>query len=238
MIPLIICSYNQPTYLMQMCLQWKWYYPEYPIYIFDNGSDVDKVFTGKLYPTDKIFHYADNNFIPNLTDFLNKHIHPHYSHYVISDPDILIHPATPPNFLDYFMEAINQGYHRAGFGLMFEDIPAWNEKQAWIQGNERELLTDEVEIFGAKGFKAPLDTTFCLYSTKRPWTAPMNGQDWGNCVRMFKAFHMTWYIDPERVNPEMDFYFKTAKAHITGQPSAGANNNRPKQYITHIKAIQ
>jgi len=216
---------------MQMCLQWKWYYPDYPIYIFDNGSDYDHVFKDKTYPTDKIFHYEDNNFIPNLKDFLKTHIHPVYPYYVLSDPDILIHPATPSNFLDYFMAAIKQGYHRAGFGLITDDLPVWNEKHAWIRGDEVALLTQEVEVNGAKGYKAPIDTTFCLYSSDNPWTAPMNGVDWGNCVRLFWAFHLTWYLDPERINPEMDFYFKSAKYRVPGQPSAGANNNRPKQYI-------
>jgi len=133
--------------------------------------------------------------------------------------------------LEYFNACIEQGYHRAGFGLIVDDIPEWNFERAMIQGNERELLTDVVEINGVKGYRASLDTTFCLYSTKRPWTSPMNGQDWGNCVRMFNAFHLTWYLHPEHINPEMDNYFKSAKYRVPGQPSAGANNNRPKQYI-------
>lgn len=237
-IPIVICSFNQPTYLMQMCLQWRWYHPDaekYPIYIFDNGSDIDTVFKDRLYPTVHTYHYTENNFIPNLTEFLNVHIHPHYSYYVITDPDILIHPATPPNFLDVFVDLIKEGYHRAGFGLIVDDIPEWNFERAMIQGNERELLTDVVEINGMKGYRAPLDTTFCLYSTKRPWSSPMNGHDWGNCVRMFNAFHLTWYLHPEHINEEMHNYFMRAKYRVPGQPSAGANNNRPKQYITHIK---
>lgn len=233
-IPIIICSFNQPTYLQMMCLQWRWYHPDadkYPIYIFDNGSDIDQVFKGRLYDTVHTYHYDQNNFIPNLQAFLSEHIIPHYMYYVLTDPDLFIHPATPPNFLEIFKGLIESGYHRAGFGLISQDIPEWNFEAAMIKGNEAELLSQPVEFRGYHGYKAPLDTTFCLYSTKNGWYSPMNGHDWGNCVRMFQAFHLPWYLHHDYINPEMDFYFKAAKYRVPGQPSAGANNNRPKQYL-------
>lgn len=233
-IPIIICSFNQPTYLQQMCMQWRWYYPDseqYPIYIFDNGSDLEHTFKGWICPTAKIIHYDDNNFIPNLTNFLNVHIKPHYEYYVITDPDLFIHPTTPPDFLQVFKGWIDNGYHRAGFGLIIDDIPSWNFEADTIKYNERELLQTPVYYGNYIGYEAPLDTTFCMYTSKNSgWHAPMNGKDWSNCVRMFKAFHLTWYLHPEHINPEMDYYFKAAKFRVPGQPSAGMTNNSPIQY--------
>ena len=238
-IPLVALSFNQPTYLKQLMLWWRWYHPNretHPIYIFDNGSSSPELLPyisgqNKLLYADIVAHYPENNFIANLNDFIDKHIKGAHDYYVLSDCDIMPHPATPPNYLEVMQQAIESGYHRAGFGLITNDLPEWLEKRANIQCNEIELLTNEVEINGVKGFQAPIDTTFCLYTTKNSgWHAPMDGQDWSNCVRLFQAFHLGWYLHPEHINPEMDYYFTTAKQHEVGKPSAGANNNRPEKY--------
>lgn len=242
-IPLICLSYNQPSYLKMLIAHWQYYHNDiekYPIIIFDNGSTSPELMQLLRYYSArteiKVVWYDKNNFIPNLKDFIANYITGKYEYYVLSDCDILPHPSAPWNYLDVFMHLIDSGYHRAGFGLISDNLPDTLHLGANIAHDERQLLSQPVSIdYNGKtysGFKAPIDTTFCMYTTKNSgWSAPMGGNDWGNCVRIFEAFHMPWYIDGENMTPEMDFYFTSAKYRVPGTPSAGANNSRPKQYI-------
>ena len=242
-IPIIIPVFNQLTYLRNIINWWKWYCPENPIYIMDNGSTNEELISNYNHKTfefisgAKVFRYRENSFITNLTDLVKNVVEMEYEYYVISDPDIMPHPNTPVNFLEIWKEAMERMHlHRIGFGSITKDLPDTLNEKAMIVGNEAELLAGKdfeliVDGIPRKGYKAPIDTTFCLYKTQNGgWSAPMNGKDWGNCVRMFEAFHLGWYIDGEKLNDEMKFYFETSKYRVPGEPSAGSNNNRPKQY--------
>lgn len=234
-IPLIIPVFNQLTYTKNLINWFRWYYPENPIVIVDNNSSYKPL--REWYDSQKIASvklYDRNDCIRNLDHVLDWWENSDY--YIISDPDIMPHPNTPPNFLEIFKDAIdNKGFHRAGFGLITDDLPEELNEREMILGNEKELLNQPIPFyFNDKrydGFKAPLDTTFCLYKKDNGgWSSPMNGNDWGNCLRLFKAFHYGWYLRPDFINEEMDYYFKSAKYRVPGEPSAGANNNRPNQY--------
>ena len=242
-IPIIIPVFNQLTYLRNLINWWKFYYPENPIYIMDNGSTNEELISNydhkifEFVSGARVFRYRENSFISNLTDIIKNVIEPEYSHYVISDPDIMPHPSTPGNFLEIWKEVMEvHKLHRIGFGLIIDDLPEGLNNRANIIHNESELIAQrdfdvilEQGVF--KAYKAPIDTTFCLYKTANGgWSAPMSGPDWGNCVRMFKAFHLPWHQDPKHVNEEMDFYYKSCKSHVHGEPSAGKNNNKPTQY--------
>jgi hypothetical protein len=246
-IPLVCLSFNQPTFLQNLINHWRFYHPNeetHPIYIFDNGStnsDLLYLLTDYHNTTDDIrpYQYTDNNFIPNLTHFLNTVIKPKYEYYVLSDCDILPHPSTPWNYLDVFRHLIDSGYHRAGFGLIIDDLSPNLHLRANIIHDEKENLKSPISFeFEGKtyeGFKAPTDTTFTMFTTKNTgWYAPMNGKDWGNSVRVFKSFHCPWHLDEDRLNPEMVYYYEQAKPHVPGQPSAGASTRRPKKYSPPI----
>jgi hypothetical protein len=244
-IPLVCLSYNQPTYLQQLILHWQFYHPNretHPILIFDNGSrslKLERLFSYYSNEGIEIYRYTDNNFIPNLTDFINRYIKPNYEYYVLSDCDILPHPSTPWNYLDVFRHLIDTGYHRAGFGLIIDDLSPNLHLRANIIHDEKENLKQAFSFFygdtSYDAFKAPLDTTFCMYTTKNSgWYAPMSGADWSNSVRVFKAWHLPWHLDEDRLNPEMEYYFQQAKYRVPGLPSAGQNNHRPAKYSPPI----
>lgn len=245
-IPLVCLSYNQPTFLQQLILHWRFYHPNeetHPIYIFDNGSQSPDLYRVLDHLDNiraaKIKFYSDNNFIPNLRHFIDTVINPHYEYYVLSDCDILPHPSTPFNYLDVFKHLIDSGYHRAGFGLILDDLSPNLHLRANIIHDENENLKQPFDFeFEGKtynAFKAPTDTTFTMFTTKNSgWYAPMSGQDWGNAARVFKSFHMPWFLDEDRLPPEMVYYFENAKPHEHGKPSAGANSHRPKQYSPPI----
>lgn len=235
-IPLIIPVFNQLTYLKNLINWWRWYHPENLIHVVDNGSTYKPLID--FYSTIQndnigVYRFEQNTFIPNLKEFINNPNIPKFDYYIISDPDIMPHPNTPINFLEIWKSYIdNHNFHRVGFNLITKDLPSYLNEREMIIGNETELLSNKVCSYnGFDAFRAPIDTTFCLYSSKNGgWKSPMDGGDWGNCLRLFDAFHLGWYIDGDNLNPEMKYYFETSKYRVPGEPSAGKNNNRPKKY--------
>jgi len=238
-IPVIIPVFNQLSYLKNFVNWWAWYYPENDIYIVDNASTYEPLldyYEQVAYENKKIHIVlcSENKCAENLADVIKERIEGLYDYYVVSDPDVMIHPSTPPDFLDVFKNCLDvHNFHRVGFGLITDDLPEWLHKREEIIYNESQLMHDPYELkYNDKiytGFKAPLDTTFSMFKSSHGWYAPMNGVDWGNCLRLFKAFHLTWYLSDD-VNPEMENYFTTAKYRDLGPVSAGKNNSRPKKY--------
>lgn len=233
-VPIIIPVFNQLTYLRNFINWMRWYLPENPIYVVDNGSTYGPLldYYDQINGYYRVFvdRLGKNEFIENMKWFLSKLI-PECKYYVISDPDIMPHPSTPMNFLEVFKEMIELGYHRCGFGLITDDLPDYLNGKATIVHNEQSLLSEPVMYYkGHPGYRAPIDTTFCLYNRDNGgWSAPMDGKSWGNCMRLFKAFHLGWYLPPvDQLNEEMKYYFSTCRRHIPGEPSAGSNNNRPE----------
>lgn len=235
-IPLIIPCFNQLTYLKNLINWFQWYYPNNPIHIVDNGSTYKPLlayYTGLDPDSVTVSRFGENEFIKNLTEYLKFPYIEQYEYYCLSDPDIMPAPNTPMNFLEEFKFAIDQkGYHRAGFNLITDDLPDYLNEKAMIVGNEKELLREPVLKHGEfLGYKAPLDTTFCLYKRDNGgWSCPMDGKNWGNCLRLFNAYHLGWFVDGNNLNEEMKYYFEHAKYRVPGQPSAGSCNNMPEQF--------
>lgn len=237
-IPFIICNFNQLTYLRNLINQIQWYYPENPIVVVDNGSDyapllkyydaIDGVATNGIH----VVRYPENDFVKNVTQFVSETFQI-CDYLVLTDPDLSIPPTTPPNFLEIFKTAIdNYGFHHAGFGLKVDDIPSWNPKAGWIQGDEKALLHSPANIqLGGEiytGYKAPIDTTFALYKRDNGgWSAPMSGEAWSNCIRLFEVQHLPWYLHKGHLNEEMKHYYATCKKRVLGAVTAGSNHYNP-----------
>lgn len=244
-IPFIICNFNQLTFLRNLINQIRFYYPENTVVVVDNGSNYEPLlfyydWLRQQQPISNVdvVKYPTNDFIKNVSQFVGEAFKLN-DYIVLTDPDLSIHPATPPNFLEIFKTAIDTyGFHHAGFGLKTDDIPAWNPKAEWIQGDEKALLAHAVKIFMGEfpiqngtvytGYKAPIDTTFALYKRDNGgWASPMSGENWGNCVRLFEVHHLPWYLHKDYLNPEMQNYFATCKKREAGKPTAGQNHYNP-----------
>lgn len=230
-IPFIIPNFNQLYFLKNLVAQLRWYYPENQIYVLDNGSTLPELLSYYSECKEiKVYRYNENDFVGNLSSFIAHEIQSEY--YVITDPDLSIPPSTPPYFLEIFKAAIEQGFHHAGFGLKTDDIPKWNPKARWIQGDEKALLQTKqvIEYNGQKfeGFRAPIDTTFALYKRGNGgWSAPMTGKAWNNSIRLFEMYHMSWYLHKDYLNDEMKNYFATCRNRELGKPTAGQNHYNP-----------
>jgi len=239
-IPLIIPVFNQPTYLRNLITWFKFYYPHNPVFVVDNASTSDEVNLvtnsfHSIYPDVCYFPFEENDCAKNLRSIIdimnNEYPSDHSDYYIISDPDIMPHPNTPPKFLEEFKRWIDAGYHRAGFGLITDDLPHYLNNREEIIFNEKQLLVGtslERNEYGFECYRAPLDTTFCMYSSKNGgWYSPMSGEDWSRSIRVFNAFHLPWYLDKNNLNKEMTEYFSTCRRFVQGQPSAGFNNHNP-----------
>lgn len=232
--PIIIPNYNQVTYLANLVNWWKWYYPENPVHVLDNGS-TKKNYQAVHYLGSGITvnYFTENRCTDNLKDFLSKNP---FDYYCISDPDIMPLPNTPPNFLEIFKHCIDHyGYDHVGFGLKTDDIPDWFEGRANMLHDEQSLLHTPIKIeYEGKeytGYRAPIDTTFALYKKANGgWQNPMTSGKWSNSLRLFQAYHLPWYLHPDHLNDEMKYYFETAKYRIPGKTSTGVNNYRPNKY--------
>jgi hypothetical protein len=237
-IPLIIPSFNQLCYLRQLVNWWRLHRPNDPVIVVDNASDDPALVRWLSAPHEmvEIRRFDENRCVQNLAETIQK-AKEHHPFYVISDPDILPHPATPPDFLEILVKLVSEmGFHHAGFNLITNDLP-----QDLNPGYRRKIINNEalaqgqeiVEV-GHQGRKhqarrAAIDTTFALYSSKGSgWHAPMDGGDWSNAVRIFRAFHLQWYIRDWAVPEEMQRYYKSALGPDHGSgTSAGRNNYRP-----------
>ena len=232
-IPLIILSYNQPTYLKNLINWWKFYNPENEIIIVDNASTYLPLLEFYKNPGEgiTILHYTENNCRWNLKKALEAI---KCDYYVVSDCDIMPCPDTPPNFLEIFKYCIDRlGYHHVGFCLKIDDLPDFIDNKPEILANETGFWNNKTTIeFKGKeytGYRAPIDTTLAMYKKSDGWENPMPVKKWDSSLRIFNSYHLAWYLSPDGINEEMYNYFKTARYRIPGVSSTGVNNYRPKK---------
>jgi len=239
-IPLLIPCFNQLTYLRNL-INWFRFYSRSDIYILDNASSYPHLleYFEHIHGQDNIHvvRFKENEGAYNLRGLIDERIAKAHEYYIISDPDIMPHPSVPADFLNILIHCIdNLGYHHAGFCLKIDDLPEYIENKALILNNENLFWQDivMVECNGRKykAYKAPIDTTFALYRSDKGWEKPLR-PEWNNSLRIFDAFHLPWYIDPNNINDEMDFYFRTARGPISiyGKAYDLFANYRPSQYV-------
>lgn len=227
-IPLIIPNFNQLTYLQNLILWWRWYYPNNPIIVLDNASTYQPLLDYYEKADFELVRYGVNDCPSNMKKFLEER---DFEWYVICDPDVCPHPGVHPDFLRIFQEAIMAGYHHAGFDLITDDLPDWLHKKAHIVYDESLTRIEKVTFQGLEGYRAAIDTTFCLYwRGNGGWSSPMPANDWTNGLRLFKAFHYKWFQHKDYLNPELVNYFKTSNYRDFTKPSAGRNYFRPPQF--------
>lgn len=241
MTPLIIPSFNQPTYTRNLVNWWKWYRPDDLVVIVDNASDSPELLEwfDRAPRGVRVERCKENRLKENLKGFLDAEIRGKYPYYAISDPDVMPHPATPLDFLEFFVHCVEAlGYHHVGFGLIWEDIPTWvppaireealrNEAPLHAEGRAVQIPWKGGVV---KGFKSPIDTTFAVYaSANSGWESPMPPAGWDRSLRAFKAFHLGFYI-PEHPNAEMDHYFQRCRIRGDGGPPSGRNTYHPSKY--------
>ena len=131
------------------------------------------------------------------------------SYYIYTDPDIVPIPECPSDVVKYLIEILEK-YSRVckvGIGLRIDNLPDTKV------GNEAREFEEKYwnSPLGNNLYKAPIDTTFCVY---RP-----NGRI-GHQVGIrtgypYVAEHSTWYEDLDNLSEELKYYKKTLNRRWT-----------------------
>jgi GT2 family glycosyltransferase len=237
-IPLIIPNFNQVTYLRNSINWFRFYYPKNAVWIIDNGSSYPKLweFYASITPKDniKIITFQHNLGKANLATIIRDRIIKEYEYFIVSDPDIMPYPSTPKNFLNIFRHCIDTyGYNRVGFCLKINDLPLYVQEREEIIKHESRFWQNPQKIIYEEqsyiGYKAPIDTTFALYRSDMLYSDDAQ-ELWENSLRILEAFHLGWYLDPQDINEEMDYYFKTSHFDTLMDKRTLYNSYRPKRY--------
>lgn len=124
-------------------------------------------------------------------------------YYAYTDPDIVPVEDCPDNFMEHFYSILQRyPYDKAGFALKIDDLPNhYHQKQNVIEWENQFWINQKEPGM----FEAPIDTTFALV---RPRRTPV----WSMAIRTgfpYLARHTTWYLDPNNLPEDEEFYSKT-----------------------------
>ena len=241
---LIIPHFNQFSYCLQLIAWWNLHVPGSTVIISDNGSDgkiLKQLYNLKYISPDleiDVRFYQTNQMRVNLLHIINE-VDPEY--YCISNPDILPCPGTPENFLEVLQHCIDYcGYHRAGFALRVHDIPEHYPHKEAAKNWGEQFFTKETEIKilnkSYTGWETPIDLTFCLYKRENGGVATVINQDnklWHNSIRLFEAFHLSWYEQANSRLPEIKNYALKCLGDSDGR-LRGVNHWNPNRKLDKL----
>lgn len=200
-VPIIINNRNRLTYLKQMIDQLSGFgYKN--IYILDNQSSYPQLLDYYKEVKAEVIFLKRNVGYKALWEtevferFKNKH-------YVYSDPDILLYPDCPKDFVYQLFQQLSKftWKEKAGSALSINDIPdsivLKSEIHKWEQPNWERKLSTEV-------YDAPVDTTIALYK-------PLAFGNAEECAAIrvagkVTAKHMPWYKNADELSEEDIFY--------------------------------
>ena len=186
-IPVIIISYNNPTYVTSMVNQVKKYTDNF--YVVDNASTFQPHVEYLRTIGDRVIYIGANYghsvyYQPEVWGLSGDK-------FIITDPDLLLNPNLPANFIDilsHLSDTYNvnkvglaldiSGDIRTDFVLKTGDTIVEHESQFW----KKRIPDSTYELYDAA-----LDTTFCLFNKKIPGYSAIRIA--GN----FVCKHRPWY---------------------------------------------
>ncbi len=209
-IPIIINNRNRLTYLKLMVDQLhSMHYNN--IYIIDNAStyppllEYYKTVNAKVVFLEQNLGYKALWQISLFEQFKNDF-------YVYSDPDILMMPDCPKNFVFLLYQELKKYPHKekAGVALRIDDLPD-------SYANKAEAIKNE-SIFWNKAlstdvYDAPVDTTLALYKP-----LALGNAEECDAIRVggkLIARHLTWYADSKNLSEEDLFYRASIKQNTS-----------------------
>lgn len=219
--PIIIPTFNTPTYLTSMINQLEdrgWT----NIIICDNGSNYGPM----LNLLDELSNKYDvvmwgKNMGPRVytenKDICSKM--PKY--FIVTDPDLLFNENMPASAINKMKRIVDMyGVSKAGLAI---DIDSPDERERFFNANqvdlwERTYWSRKIEQYPEKDdlYAAPIDTTFCLYNRDQFLSeidhVPARMTCNTSAIRIagrFTCRHMGWWAKQPLTDEEYEFYKNT-----------------------------
>lgn len=131
--------------------------------------------------------------------------------FIYTDPDLLPVEDCPRNAIEQMAKVLDRDGSavKCGFSLKVDDLPAWSRDgiQAW----EAPFWLQFDGMVG--GYRAPIDTTFSLYST-----LGLRRFKYKPAYRLPEPYlmrHLPWYADPEALTDEERYYLDHADTKVS-----------------------
>lgn len=209
-IPIIIVNYNQLETL-KLLIDYLLDNNYKNLHIIDNNSNYPPLLSYyKIISNDVNVIFHDNN--DGHMVFWEKNVFfKKFSngYYVVTDPDVLPIADCPNDFLKVFLDLLikSKTRYKVGFSLKIDDIPDYNPvKKKVLNWESRFWKTKTSEGH----FLANIDTTFALYrpklKTKKFFYMGLRTKS------PYTAKHFGWYIDPDNLTSEQEFYNRSANS--------------------------
>lgn len=211
-IPIFIICYNQYTFVKSMVEQLLKYSNN--IYIIDNKSNYPPLIeylksieniVNVIYMPENEGHWVYTN---------EKIIKLGGDKYIITDPDLLLNPNLPENFIDILAELSDEyKIDKIGFALDIKNNINLEKKinNSNVAELESKFWIEKIDNPKYELYKAAIDTTFCLINSKYYTPGSYEGiRIAGN----FTCTHIPWLINYEDMlmDGELDFYKQNNKS--------------------------
>lgn len=130
-------------------------------------------------------------------------------YYVVTDPDLSLE-SCPVNVLEVLVSGwlSYPSLTKIGLSLEIDDLPDTSPMANNVKMWESQFWRNRRD---ERFFEADVDTTFALYRCDVPF---IRAQTTGNSLRSdrpYTARHLPWYIDPDHVTVEEEYYIRTTR---------------------------
>lgn len=218
-IPVLVPTFNNPTYCAQMLTQLQ-SHGFHDIVFLDNASTSDEMlqWLSQAEECSTVLRLGEN--IGPKRSIIRDDVFDRLPrHFCVTDPDILFNEALPCNFVHALMEiASDQKVGKVGMALNLADRHLFRQDDFHICGQTLKIWEWEEQFWadpigwtpgGDRIFRAMVDTTFAVYDKYY-----FNPADSLNAVRVagrFTAKHLPWYREQQLPVKEKNIYSGTQK---------------------------
>jgi hypothetical protein len=218
MIPVIVNVFNRLTTTRKLCEQIAALDNAVPI-IVDNASTWEPLLDWYQHCQFDVIRLTENmgHHAPWKSGTIDGLVS---SFYCVTDCDLDLQ-GVPADLMDVLRIPLTScisgacGTKKCGVSLRIDDLPA---SQTDVVKWERQFWRSSVA--GGRYYRAPIDTTLCMYPAALPASRAMQvvGIPTLRAGEPYTARHMPWYLDPTNLDEENANYFATANSSNSWRP--------------------
>jgi FkbM family methyltransferase len=218
-IPILIPTFENPTYVRHMIEQLRWRGLS-NIVVVDNASISPEMRDFLQSDLDARIIRLDRNYGPRHIFLDDESYFSLPDLFCVTDPDLELNPDLPADFLGKLV-SLTERYQvgKAGFSLDISDRAALRQEKFNMDGTdytiwdwEQQFWMDPVGELGDLGtiYRATIDTTFALYNKRY-----FDRRRYMNAVRVAGVFtcrHLPWYQETG-LPPQEEFVYRQYAQH-------------------------